>query len=197
MLTSLRLLGMREFQREAILTARFDQLAMIHDREHVCKLHAQQLAGVCDTFEEDVVECTLPPRPAQVDPHTAGSSQLAGMVAVEDDTLEEDAVKHTPPPRPAQVDPHATGSSKVAIRQRPSATPKEEPLTNRDLLRMILTRDKLELYSSSPWFKKIVTGGWVRYLIRSDRDQSRAYRIYQIKAQVLEIVIINLSYTWR
>jgi hypothetical protein len=112
---------MREFQREAVLTARFDELASIRDREHVRKLHAQQLAGVDDTFEEDAVE-------------------------------------HTPPPRHAQVDPRAAGSPKVAIRQRPSATAKDKPLENRDLLRLSLTRDELAGYSSLPWFEKLVTG---------------------------------------
>ncbi|KAJ7274179.1 hypothetical protein C8J57DRAFT_1506287 [Mycena rebaudengoi] len=157
------LLGMREFQREAVLTARFDELASIRDREHMRSSTRRPPATPKSTHAPLVAR------------------KLAGVAAVEDDTFEEDAVEHTPPPRHAQVDPRAAGSPKVAIRQRPSATAKDKPLENRDLLRLSLTRDELAGYSSLPWFEKLVTGAWVRYLSRSDQDESRAYRIYQIK----------------
>ncbi|KAJ7227637.1 hypothetical protein C8J57DRAFT_200953 [Mycena rebaudengoi] len=45
---------------------------------------------------------------------------------------------------------------------------------------MLLMRDKLAIYSSLPWFEKIVTSAWVRYLVSSDQDQCKEYRLYEI-----------------
>ncbi|KAJ7203205.1 hypothetical protein C8J57DRAFT_1621124 [Mycena rebaudengoi] len=78
---------------------------------------------------------------------------------------------------------HPTSIGNTAQYLQLLATPKEEPLESHDLLRLSLTQDELSSYLSSslPWFEKLVTGTWVRYLVSSDQDRCKVYRLYEIK----------------
>ncbi|KAJ7443925.1 hypothetical protein B0H11DRAFT_2090227 [Mycena galericulata] len=193
------LLGKTEIEREEILAARMDEIERIRDRKHVDKLRAQQLAGVAaveseakrparasgkDKSKDRTLTALKAKRKAKDEkkrtrgaaspkPHERSSSPMDMDMSDSDDSDDEDGqiskldqederLFGKPKPKPA--------SSEPAV---------EQPLSTEHLAKIAFTRDTLAKHSTSPWFEKIVTGGWVRYLI-GQQESHRVYRICQI-----------------
>ncbi|KAJ6591299.1 hypothetical protein DFH09DRAFT_1306925 [Mycena vulgaris] len=188
------LLGKTEIEREEILAARLDEMERIRDRKHVDKLRAQQLAGVA-AVENDAVK--RPPRATGRDKtkdKTLNALKAKRKAKDEKKRTRGNSPKHERSSSPMDMDMSDSDSEDGQIskldqederlfgKPKSSAEPVAElPLTAEHLQKIALTRDMLAKHSTSPWFDKIVTGAWVRYLIGAGPEGQQIYRICQIK----------------
>ncbi|KAJ7173056.1 plus-3-domain-containing protein [Mycena crocata] len=191
------LLGKTEIEREEILAARLDEMERIRDRKHVDKLRAQQLAGVAAVESE--TNQKRPPRATGKDKtkdRTLNALKAKRKAKDEKKRTRGNSPKHSHErsSSPMDMDMSDSDSEDGQISktdqedERLFGKPKskntepavEQPLTSDHLQQIALTRDTLAKHSTSPWFEKIVVGGWVRYLI-GHHESKPVYRICEIK----------------
>ncbi|KAJ7918134.1 hypothetical protein B0H13DRAFT_1993489 [Mycena leptocephala] len=196
------LLGKTEIEREEILATRLDEMERIRDRKHVDKLRAQQLAGVAAVESEtkrapratgkdktkdktlnalkakrkakDEKKRTRGTSPKHAREHERSSSPMDMDMSDSSDSEDGQISKLD------QEDERLFGKTSKSKSHKDNAEVESElPLTLEHLQKIALTRDTLAKHSASPWFEKIVTGGWVRYLIGQEEGR-RIYRVCQI-----------------
>ncbi|KAJ6491441.1 hypothetical protein C8R47DRAFT_1122779 [Mycena vitilis] len=184
------LLAKTEIEREEILATRLDEIERIRDRKHVDKLRAQQLAGVAavesetkrvprasgkDRAKDKTLNALKAKRKAKDEKkRTRGNSPKQRSSSPMDMDMSESDSEDGQITKLDQEDERLFGKPKA------DAEPAVElPLTLEHLQKISLTRDTLAKHSASPWFEKIVVGGWVRYLIGAE-DNKQIYRLCQI-----------------
>ncbi|KAJ7628733.1 hypothetical protein FB45DRAFT_919125 [Roridomyces roridus] len=190
------LLSKTEIEREEILASRMDELERIRDRKHVDKLRAQQLAGIA-AVENDSK------RPARSSGKDKSKDRTLTALKAKRRAKDEKKRSRGTSPRgrersssPMDMDMSESDSEDGQISKldqederlfgKPKSNgnpPAEElPLTSDYLRKASFSRDTLAKHATSPWFEKIIVGGWVRYFIGIDdnQQQSRVYRICQI-----------------
>ncbi|KAJ7481834.1 hypothetical protein FB451DRAFT_1556023 [Mycena latifolia] len=187
------LLSKTEIEREEILAARLDEVERIRDRKHVDKLRAQQLAGVAavendtlkrparatgrDKTKDKTLNALKAKRKAKDEKkRTRGNSPKQRSSSPMDMEMSDSDSEDGQISKTDQEDERLFGKTKS-----PAEPAVETPLTSEHLQKIMLTRDALAKHSASPWFEKIVTGAWVRYLIGTNPDNTQVYRICQIK----------------
>ncbi|KAJ7121057.1 hypothetical protein C8R44DRAFT_787296 [Mycena epipterygia] len=197
------LLGKTEIEREEILAARLDEMERIRDRKHVDKLRAQQLAGVAavesdalkrparatakDKTKDRTLNALKAKRKAKdekkrtrgASPKQRSSSPMDMEMSDEDSSDSEDGQIS----KLDQEDERLFGKlnqPKAAAGAAAKEPVLDQTLSLEVLQKIVLTREALVKHSVSPWFEKIITGAWVRYLIGQDESR-RVYRICEIK----------------
>ncbi|KAJ7768669.1 plus-3-domain-containing protein [Mycena maculata] len=196
------LLSKTEIEREGILATRMDELERIRDRKHVEKLRAQQLAGVAavesetlkrpsratgkDKSKDRTLSALKAKRKAKDEKkRTRGSSPKVQGHERSSSPMDMDMSETSSDSEDGQISKLDIEDERLFGKPKPPPTPSEPavelPLTPEYLGKIAFTRDALAKHAASPWFEKIVAGGWVRYLI-GQQETARVYRICQIKS---------------
>ncbi|KAJ6562484.1 hypothetical protein B0H19DRAFT_1144701 [Mycena capillaripes] len=187
------LLAKTEIEREEILTARLDEVERIRDRKHVDKLRAQQLAGVA-AVENETKRLPRSTGKDKTKDKTLNALKAKRKAKDEKKRTRGNSPKHAHErsSSPMDMDMSESDSEDGQIskldqederlfgKPKPDAAPAVDlPLTPDHLLKIAVTRDMLIKHLASPWFEKIITGGWVRYLIGQEEGK-QIYRLCQI-----------------
>ncbi|KAJ7726955.1 hypothetical protein B0H16DRAFT_1735448 [Mycena metata] len=202
------LLAKTDLEREEILTARMDEMERIRDRKHVDRLRAQQLAGVAGVEREGESGSKRAPRATGKDktkdktltalkakrkakdekkrtrastPKARDGRSSSPMDMEMSDPSDESDDEDGQISRVEQEDEKLFGKPPSSSKSTAKAN-SNEPLTSDHLQKIMVTRDMLAKHAVSPFFEKIVTGCWVRYLIGQESGK-RIYRVCQIKGE--------------
>ncbi|KAJ7216412.1 plus-3-domain-containing protein [Mycena pura] len=201
------LLSKTEIEREEILATRMDQVERIRDRKHIDKLRAQQLA----TLAAAESETKRPSRSTGKDrtkDRSLNALRAKRKAKDEKKRTRGGSPKHTNERSASPTDMEMSDSDsedgqisrldqedeRLGLGKKPkgdSAPEPEEPLTPETLQKITFTRSALAKHSASPFFEKILVGGWVRYLL-GEQGSQRVYRICQIKS-LLAVLVISLA----